>query len=705
MKRNNISTKKPAFFIMMFFTLSVCTFTSCNSPKDPIEEPVIVKTLNSPANEARIVLSATESMEFEWAKGEPDTDMQVSYELLFDNENGDFAAPILTVASGNEGKELKIALTRNQLNTLARSAGAGQGEEITLKWAVRTKVGNASNLSAEQRKIILIRMSEEEAGLQPDEKLQITGEGSEAGQEFKKIEEANDYSYYELYTKLEANKPYYFYSELNGQQRTFSVGQEGKSFVETTGATPAGATVSKSGIYRIRMDFETSTITMAEIEDVFIRVSMTGSENKFNYVEKGVWEIKNYNVRLSIATWGLEDRYKIIMKVDGQEEDWGKTGTETERPTINQEGYRDMAITESGQWRGNQFKFPVELCDPDALPRFYTDIVLSMTAGKNYTHDFLNHYSGNPKYRNSIFTNFSLPDPDVIRADDGYFYLYATEHSATDPLMKNAPVMRSADLMKWERVGSIFTNATHPQITDKKDARIWAPSVSKVNGKYVIYYSEPGLNYKHAIGVATSDDPKGPFTDHGKLIDSNEQGVELSIDAFLYQEDGKNYLFWGSFREISVIELTADGLKIKPGAVRKKVGGGQYEAAYVHKKDGYYYLIVSTGDFSKGGTYQLVVGRSQNVMGPYVNKAGKDMATVNHELMLKGNNVFSSPGHCSRIITDDIGNDWLLYHAYPNNKNFRCLMLDKVEWKNGWPIVNGDGYPSSQSYDAPVFNR
>lgn len=50
-------------------------------------------------------------------------------------------------------------------------------------------------------------------------------------------------------------------------------------------------------------------------------------------------------------------------------------------------------------------------------------------------------------YSNAIFTNFSLPDPDVIRGDDGYFYLYATEHKRNDPDMKNSPIMRSPDLI------------------------------------------------------------------------------------------------------------------------------------------------------------------------------------------------------------------------------------------------------------------
>lgn len=308
-------------------------------------------------------------------------------------------------------------------------------------------------------------------------------------------------------------------------------------------------------------------------------------------------------------------------------------------------------------------------------------------------------------YSNPIFSAFSLPDPDVIRADDGSFYLYATEHRRNDPDMKNSPIMRSTDLINWTRVGSIFTDSTHPQITDQS-AGIWAPSVNKVGNKYVIYYSQPGKNYKHAIGVAVADSPTGPFTDLGKLIDSNEQGVDISIDAYLYQENGRNYLFWGSFRNISVLELTEDGTAIKNKASQKRreVAGGQYEAAVVLKRDGWYYLILSTGDYSKGGTYRIVVGRSQSIFGPYVDKSGNDMMSVHHALVLKGNDTFSSPGHCSRIITDDAGQDWILYHAYPNDKDFRCLMLDRVDWVDGWPVSPGQ-QPTSQSVDRPVFNR
>lgn len=49
------------------------------------------------------------------------------------------------------------------------------------------------------------------------------------------------------------------------------------------------------------------------------------------------------------------------------------------------------------------------------------------------------------------------------------------------------------------------------------------------------------------IGVAISDTPQGPFTDLGKLFRSNEIGVHNSIDPFYIEDNGKKYLFWGSW--------------------------------------------------------------------------------------------------------------------------------------------------------------
>lgn len=65
-------------------------------------------------------------------------------------------------------------------------------------------------------------------------------------------------------------------------------------------------------------------------------------------------------------------------------------------------------------------------------------------------------------------------------------------------------------------------------------------------------------------------------------------------------------------------------------------------------------------------------------------------------------NSFVGVGHNSEIITDKAGNDWMFYHGVSTNRpEGRVLMMDKVQWKDGWPVVDGN-VPSTEC-DKPVF--
>jgi arabinan endo-1,5-alpha-L-arabinosidase len=300
-------------------------------------------------------------------------------------------------------------------------------------------------------------------------------------------------------------------------------------------------------------------------------------------------------------------------------------------------------------------------------------------------------------YQNPVVP-ISLPDPTIIKSSDGWFYLYATED------IRNTPIYKSEDLVNWEFAGTAFTNETRPGF--EPGGGLWAPDINYINGQYVLYYSMSvwGGEWTCGIGVATSDSPEGPFNDHGKLFRSSEIEVQNSIDPFYIEEDGKHYLFWGSFRGIYAIELASDGLSLKPGAEKQQIAGTAYEGVYIHKKDDWYYLFASIGSCCEGvnSTYTAVVGRSDNLFGPYKNKAGQSMMDNYHVEFIKGNDRFVGTGHNSEIVKDDAGNDWIFYHAVDKtNPKGRVLMLDRVKWSNNWPYVEGN--PPGKESDVPVF--
>lgn len=332
-----------------------------------------------------------------------------------------------------------------------------------------------------------------------------------------------------------------------------------------------------------------------------------------------------------------------------------------------------------------------------ALCEELSDKVISWYLSKRKTRQSAIWDSKKGYYKNPVLF-YSMPDPSIIKGDDGYYYLYATEN------IKNLPIHRSKNLVDWEYLGTAFTDRTRPNFESK--GSLWAPDINKIGDKYVLYYSMSvwGGEWTCGIGCATADVPQGPFIDHGKMFRSDEINVQNSIDPFYIEDGGKKYLFWGSFRGIYMSELSDDGLFLKTGVVPQKIAGTAYEGTYIYKKDGYYYLFASEGTCCQGlnSSYTTVVGRADNLFGPYMDKKGRRMLDNHHEVLIHKSNAFVGPGHNSEIVTDKAGNDWVLYHAvnteYPKG---RALMLDRIVWKNGWPNVDGK-IPSVESC-KPVF--
>lgn len=313
-------------------------------------------------------------------------------------------------------------------------------------------------------------------------------------------------------------------------------------------------------------------------------------------------------------------------------------------------------------------------------------------------------------YSNPVWKNSSCADPSVLRVGD-VFYCYSTDN--------NCNILRSEDLVNWEKVGTAFTKNTRPSWMLRDDgtkALLWAPCCAYVDGRYHLYYSvSKGIGQDASgVGVATSDSPEGPFVDHGPIVQRNDGcGTHGNIDQFYWEEDGVKYLIWGSHQGIFLSELTDDGLALKqpgsPDGITMIIGPG-WEGPYLYKKNGYYYMFMSKGTCCSGeeSTYNVQVGRSKTLMGPYRNKKGEDLLNVRGTfMMLAGNEYAVGPGHNAEIMTDDAGDEWFIYHSYVRGyatEYKRVLFIDKLTWdEEGWPVLNGGKGPSATA-PAPKFN-
>jgi len=319
-------------------------------------------------------------------------------------------------------------------------------------------------------------------------------------------------------------------------------------------------------------------------------------------------------------------------------------------------------------------------------------------------------------YTNPVFEPV-LADPSVVRdAKTGLFYAFGTANDWGDGKgTRWIPMLQSKDLTSWEYVKDALTQK--PQW--KSAGGIWAPDVNLVNGKYYLYYAfstwgdpDPG------IGLAIADSLRGDFVDQGKVFLSSEVDVPNSIDPCFVEDSGKKYLFWGSFSDLPTqgtyaIELRNDGKKAADIKQKTKIAAGDWEAVMIHKRGAYYYFFGSKGSCCEGvnSKYHVLVARSENLLGPYLDKEGNTITERGKgTLLIQGNDKFVGTGHNAQLVTDDAGSDWLLYHGFdvakgdlPGGTNRRILLLDKLSWQDGWPLIKNTG-ASSGTQKGPVFN-
>jgi arabinan endo-1,5-alpha-L-arabinosidase len=296
------------------------------------------------------------------------------------------------------------------------------------------------------------------------------------------------------------------------------------------------------------------------------------------------------------------------------------------------------------------------------------------------------------------------PDPTGVAtknaAGETVYYVAATG--------SGVQLLRSTDLKHWQPVGSVF-DAPVPDWARQAvpgTRGIWAPDLSYHGGLYYLYYSISTFgSQRSVIGLAvnksmdpTSDDYE--WQDRGMVVESNPNDNDFNaIDpALLVDEDGRWHLFFGSFWSgIKVVEIDPATGKLKPGdeiqpvAARPDNPSHAIEAAFVIFHDGYYYQFVSWDSCCDGAdsTYKVVVGRSREATGPYVDASGKPMLDGGGTLVLKGDERWRGPGHNGVITTD--GGQWMVHHSYDmqNLDAQRILLVRPLTWnKDGWPEVS-----------------
>ncbi len=301
------------------------------------------------------------------------------------------------------------------------------------------------------------------------------------------------------------------------------------------------------------------------------------------------------------------------------------------------------------------------------------------------------------------FKTIYVHDPVMIRQDDTY-YLFCTGWGIS--------VFSSKDMKTWTYQGAVFEKAPSWafEAVPEFKGHIWAPDIIYHNGKYFLYYSISSFAKNiSCIGLATNttlnpDDPEYRWDDQGIVIQS-VPGRDLwnAIDPNVAFDDmGTPWLTFGSFWQgIKLVRLNSDMLHPdepqhwatiakryrNPAIPDIDPGDGAIEAPFIFKKDAYYYLFVSFDYCCRGvkSDYKIMVGRSENITGPYIDYNGKDMFEGGGTLVLMGDERYSGVGH-NAVCTFD-GTDYLIFHAYDATEDGKPkLKIMELDWTEDlWP--------------------
>lgn len=305
--------------------------------------------------------------------------------------------------------------------------------------------------------------------------------------------------------------------------------------------------------------------------------------------------------------------------------------------------------------------------------------------------------------------DLGVHDP-VIMKEGGAYYIFCTGRVPGGRGI--IPIRTSTDLHHWDLAGAVFEKLPDWVATEIPKARdAWAPDISYFNGAYHLYYavSSFGVN-DSAIGLATNEtlDPKSPkykWVDEGMVVRS-KSGVDdfNAIDPNLVIEDKKHvWLNWGSFwggiemkridpktGKLSSADTTLYSLcsrpRLKPHVTPPVEGA--VEAPFIFRHGDYWYLFVSFDFCCRGvrSDYNVVVGRSKKIVGPYLDTKGNPMTEgAGTPVVSAATANWHGAGHEAAF--RDGKTDFLIFHAYDAKTGRSQLQISTMLWDNGWPRV------------------
>ncbi len=326
--------------------------------------------------------------------------------------------------------------------------------------------------------------------------------------------------------------------------------------------------------------------------------------------------------------------------------------------------------------------------------------------------------------QNPILPGF-FPDPSICRVGEDYYVA-----NSTFEWFPGVPIHHSRDLANWRLLGHALTRQSQLDLRGIADSGgVWAPSLSHADGQFWLIYTiirtwGMGRPFKDiGIYLTTAPDIHGPWSEP---VTFNSIGFDPSL---FHDEDGRKWLVnmeWdfrkGRHRFAGIVIQEYDPRAqqlVGPLTKILKKENILCEGPNLHKRDGWYYLMLAEG--GTGWNHGIAMARARNILGPYELDPQASVLTSRDDASLP----LQKAGHGELVETPE--GEWFLAHlasrplktgagrnlASPDQSESsaahagdRCVLgretcLQRVEWRDGWLRLVGGGTKAQVAIGAP----
>lgn len=302
-----------------------------------------------------IDVTSPNTIQLSWKGGVAEDGSNVTYQVLFDKDGGNFSHPLDTMLS-DLGVKPSLVLSQSKLNAIARKAGIKPETTGKLIWTVLASKGGEvrpSNLTGN----LTVTRGEGIDNFPSDLYLygNVTENNGAGGLPFRKAADG----VFVIYSKIPAAGDIFFKSSTATDGFSYFATSAGK-LKEGSGKY---AVQANNNPYRITVDYNTLSVKTEVISDVRAIWGATfGVIGNLQYISNGVFKADNCTIifidksrpATNPPSWlgWTEERYYFIAKVNGVDKCWGRRdGVSPERPV----GGEPLSFYQIGEFSWNQW--------------------------------------------------------------------------------------------------------------------------------------------------------------------------------------------------------------------------------------------------------------------------------------------------------------------------------------------------------------